>query len=50
MLRKKGIEVEDPSDSHLGMIAFSLEDPDGYRVETQSPTEKSPEWLRNMMR
>jgi hypothetical protein len=24
-------------------------DPDGYRVEIQTPTEKSPDWLRKMI-
>ena len=50
ILREKGIEVDDPEDSHLGIRAFSLEDPDGHRVEIQSPTDKSPEWLKDMMK
>lgn len=50
MLREKGLEVKDPEDSHLGMRAFSLEDPAGYRVEIQSPTEKSPGWLKEMIK
>lgn len=49
-LRAKGIVVDDPGDSHLGMCAFALEDPDGHRVEIQSPTEKSPQWLKDMIR
>ena len=48
-LREKGIKVEDPKDSHLEMKAFSILDPDGYHVEIQSETEKSPEWLRAMV-
>ncbi len=48
-LREKGIHVEDPKESHLGMRAFSVIDPDGYRIEIQSPTEKSPAWLREMI-
>jgi len=48
-LREKGIDVEDPRDSHLGMRAFSIMDPDGYRIEIQSPTDKSPQWLREMI-
>ncbi len=48
-LRDKGIQVDDPSDSHLGMRAVFLEDPDGHRVEIQSPAEKSPEWLKKMI-
>jgi len=48
-LRDKGVQVDDPDDSHLGMRAVALEDPDGHRVEIQAPTEKSPEWLRKMI-
>lgn len=48
-LRKKGIDIEEPKESHLGMRAFSLTDPNGYRIEIQSPTEKSPDWLRKMI-
>ena len=48
-LRSKGVEVDDPDESHLGMHAFALEDPDGHRVEIQSPTEKSPQWLKDMI-
>jgi catechol 2,3-dioxygenase-like lactoylglutathione lyase family enzyme len=49
-LRAKGVEVNDPTASHLGMRAFSLEDPDGHRVEIQSPTDASPDWLKNMVK
>jgi catechol 2,3-dioxygenase-like lactoylglutathione lyase family enzyme len=49
-LRAKGVEVNDPEVSHLGMRAFSLEDPDGHRVEIQSPTDASPDWLKNMIK
>jgi len=48
-LRDKGVQVDEPDDSHLGMRAVALEDPDGHRVEIQAPTEKSPEWLRKMI-
>ncbi len=48
-LREKGIQVDEPSDSHLGMRVTALEDPDGYRVEIQAPTKKSPDWLRKMI-
>ena len=48
-LRGKGVHVDDPHDSHLGMRAVALQDPDGHRVEIQAPTEKSPEWLRKMI-
>ena len=49
-LRAKGLDVDDPGDSHLGMRAFALEDPDGHRIEIQSPTEKSPQWLKDMLK
>lgn len=49
-LRNKGIDVQDPVDSHLGLRTVAMEDPDGYRVEIQSPTENSPEWLRDMIK
>jgi len=48
-LRGKGVQVDDPHDSHLGMRAVVFQDPDGYRVEIQALTEKSPEWLRRMI-
>lgn len=48
-LREKGIQVEDPDDSHLGMRAVTLVDPDGHRVEIQTPSEKSPDWLLKMV-
>jgi catechol 2,3-dioxygenase-like lactoylglutathione lyase family enzyme len=48
-LRAKGVEVDAPGESHLGMRAVALEDPDGRRVEVQSPTEESPQWLRDMV-
>ena len=46
----RGLGVDDPGDSHLGMRAFALEDPDGHRIEIQSPTEKSPQWLKDMLK
>ena len=49
-LRAKGIKVDGPDESHLGMRAFALQDPDGHRVEIQTPTEKSPQWLRDMIK
>ena len=48
-LRSKGVEDDDPDESHLGMRAFALEDPDGHRVEIQNPTEKAPQWLKVMI-
>ncbi len=49
VLRFEGVAVDDPDDLHLGMRAFELEDPDGHRVEIQSPTDKSPQWIREMV-
>jgi catechol 2,3-dioxygenase-like lactoylglutathione lyase family enzyme len=49
-LRARGVEVDDPEDAHLGMRAFSLEDPDGHRVEIQSPTVESPQWLKDLLK
>ncbi len=48
-LRGKGVEVEDPSEAHLGMRAVTLEDPDGYLIQIQSPTAASPDWLKSMV-
>lgn len=48
-LRARGIHADDPAECHLGMRAFALEDPDGHRVEIQSPTDKSPQWLKEML-
>ena len=49
-LSNKGINVNDPEDSHLGMKTVSFEDPNGIRIEIQEPTEQSPVWLRKMIR
>ena len=48
-LRFRGLEFEDPKDTHLGMRAINLLDPDGHRIEIQSPTDESPDWLRSMV-
>ena len=45
-LRVRGLQVGEPEESHLGMLAVSISDPDGYRVEIQSPTDASPSWMR----
>ncbi len=44
-----GMEVEGPCDGHLGMRTANVVDPDGHRIELQSPTQASPEWLRRMV-
>ena len=49
-LRAKGMQVDDVADAHLGMRACSLNDPDGHRIEIQSPTDKSPQWLWDMLK
>jgi catechol 2,3-dioxygenase-like lactoylglutathione lyase family enzyme len=49
-LRAKGIQVEDPTDGHLGVRAVALEDPDGHRIEIHSPTDESPDWLKDMLK
>ena len=47
-LKAKGVNVGAPYDTHLGMLAITLQDPDGHRIEIQCPTQKSPEWLKKM--
>ena len=48
-LRAKGIEFEGPTDIHLDKRGITLLDPDGLRVSIQSPTEASPDWVKNMV-
>lgn len=48
-VRAKGVEVGEPRNAHLGMRAVALTDPDGHRVEIQSPTDASPNWLKQMV-
>jgi len=43
------IEIEDPIKVDHKMLATILKDPDGNRVEIQTPTEESPDWLRAMV-
>jgi catechol 2,3-dioxygenase-like lactoylglutathione lyase family enzyme len=45
----KGVKVDAPHDTHLGMRAITLQDPDGHRIEIQCPTEESPQWLKEMV-
>jgi catechol 2,3-dioxygenase-like lactoylglutathione lyase family enzyme len=49
-LRAKGVTVNAPYKTHLGMHAIAMEDLDGHRIEIQSPTNQSPEWLKAMIR
>lgn len=48
-LIEKGINISEIKDAHLGLRTFTLTDPDGRRIEIQSPTELSPQWLREMI-
>ncbi|MHC4611479.1 MAG: VOC family protein [Planctomycetota bacterium] len=49
-LRARGIEFQGPADIHLGKRGIVLRDPDGLRVLIQSPTEDSPDWVKEMVR
>jgi catechol 2,3-dioxygenase-like lactoylglutathione lyase family enzyme len=49
-LRARGIAVPEPVESHHGMIAIRLEDPDGTIVDIQTPTERSTDWLKNLVK
>jgi hypothetical protein len=48
-LRSRGIEFKGPAEIHLGKRAIMLKDPDGLGVLVASPTESSPEWIKNMV-
>lgn len=48
--RKKGGECGNMYDTHQGMRAVALEDPDGNSIEIQSPTEKSPPYLHDLIK
>lgn len=45
-LTQHGKPFTGPMPSHLEMTAIQLEDPNGYCVKINMPTEKSPQWLR----
>jgi catechol 2,3-dioxygenase-like lactoylglutathione lyase family enzyme len=49
-LKAKGVTIDAPYDTHLGMRAIALQDPDGHRIEIQCPTEQSPQWLKDMVK
>ncbi len=49
-LRARGVEFEGPVDIHLDKRGITLTDPDGLRVLIQSPTEASPDWLKQMVK
>lgn len=50
MLKEKNCNVSDIYETHLDLRAVKLEDPDGNRIEIQCPTEKSPQFLHDMLR
>ncbi len=49
-LRKKGVKFVGPGDIHLAKRAIALMDPDGLRILIQSPTEASPDWVKDMVK
>jgi catechol 2,3-dioxygenase-like lactoylglutathione lyase family enzyme len=38
-----------PEDIHLEKRAIALTDPDGLRILIQSPTEASPDWVKEIL-
>lgn len=49
-LDSSGVDYHGPFNSHLGMESLKMKDPDGNTVIINSPTEKSPDWLRQMIK
>jgi len=49
-LRKKGVRFGGPGEIHLGKRAIVLLDPDGLRILIQSPTDESPDWVKDMVK
>ncbi|MFT3947822.1 MAG: VOC family protein [Agriterribacter sp.] len=45
-LSANGIVFRGPHESHLGMTTIEFNDPDGYLIRVNQPTEKSPTWLK----
>lgn len=45
-LSANGIPFSGPRKSHLGMITIEFNDPDGYVIKVNQPTEESPVWLK----
>lgn len=50
MLKQKGSNIGEIYEVHLGMRAIELEDPNGNRIEIQSPTDQSPQFLHDMVK
>lgn len=49
-LRAKGVKFAGPGEIHLNKRAIVLQDPDGLRILLQSPTEASPDWVKEMLK
>ncbi|MFZ2783726.1 MAG: VOC family protein [Sediminibacterium sp.] len=45
-LSENGIIFSGPQKSHLGMVSIEFNDPDGYLIRVNQPTEESPTWLK----
>jgi catechol 2,3-dioxygenase-like lactoylglutathione lyase family enzyme len=48
-LRAKEVKFVGPGDIHLDKRAIALTDPDGLRILIQSPTEASPDWVKEIL-
>jgi catechol 2,3-dioxygenase-like lactoylglutathione lyase family enzyme len=44
-LSVNNIAFAGPKKSHLGMITIEFNDPDGYLIKVNQPTDESPDWL-----
>jgi predicted enzyme related to lactoylglutathione lyase len=45
-LSANDIKFSGPKKSHLGMMTIEFNDPDGYLIKVNQPTEESPAWLK----
>lgn len=41
-----GVTFIGPKKSHLGMMTIEFNDPDGYLIRVNQPTDESPSWLK----
>jgi catechol 2,3-dioxygenase-like lactoylglutathione lyase family enzyme len=48
-IKVKGIQVSEPSDSHLGLREIKLQDKQGLQIIIHSPTDKSPDWIKERL-
>jgi catechol-2,3-dioxygenase len=46
-LTQQGKYFTGPMPSHLEMTSIQLEDPNGYSVKINMPSERSPQWLKD---